>query len=178
MSTACRNCLSNITFLLFDSKEKSSPTKCLLFKSKVYGVFIDKLQMEVIGTVYCYKGRTNPILAPNSSRATIYTIQNYFKQQIWDQHVTGSKFESLNFANFIWTFDIRLITFHLSIIQSQINLVKLANSFQVLFVNKANLSLVTGNVNYKEITNGRLVWSFIFIFHFKVHKLCYMSMSM
>ena len=37
-----------------------------LLKSKVSEVFFssDKLQMEVIGTVYCYKGRTNPILAP------------------------------------------------------------------------------------------------------------------
>ena len=96
----------------------------------------------------------------------LHNSKLFFREQIWDQHVTGSKFESLNFANFIWTFVIKLITFHLSIIQSQINLVKLANSFQVLFVNKANLSLFTGNVNYKSITIE--IWSLIFIFHFKV----------
>ena len=39
----------------------------------------------------------------------------------------------------IWTFDVELITFHLSIILSQISLVKLANSFQLLCVHKTNL---------------------------------------
>ena len=90
--------------------------------------------MEVIGTVYCYKGRTNPILAPNSRRATIYKIQNHF-------HLTKSSDSmKLTYNLFkVWvsiffqvslTFHIESITFHLSIIQSKINLFKLTNSFQ------------------------------------------------
>ena len=103
------------------------------------------------------QGKNQSNFGTNSLRATKYTIQNLvlvtslviYEKNISHWRIICSKFDSLNF----WTFDIELITFHLSIIRTQFNLIwaKLSNSFQATFVRKANLPLLTGNVDVKKL---------------------------
>lgn len=120
------------------------------------------------------QGKNQSNFGTNSLRATKYTIQNLvlvtslviYEKNISHWRIICSKFDSLNF----WTFDIELITFHLSIIRTQFNLIwaKLSNSFQATFVRKANLPLLTGNVDVKKLQLVILCFNF----HFK-QKLCY-----
>ena len=90
-----KQCLLNMSDSCISFKRENSLRK--FWKAKFWsGFLVDKLQMEVIGTVYCYKGRTNPILAP-----TLWG-QPYTKFKNFVQLTSGDLKKNINNLFKVW----------------------------------------------------------------------------